>query len=39
MVCNGRLFLFKELCGFFYFNMGNIYEILNVLVFLVLILY
>lgn len=30
MVCNGRLFLSKELCGFFYPNMGNTHEILNV---------
>lgn len=36
MVCNGRLFLSKELCGFFYPNMGNTHEILNVLAFIVI---
>lgn len=35
MVCNGRLFLSKELFGFFYPNMGNTHEILNVLAFIV----
>lgn len=35
MVCNGRLFLSKELCGFFYPNMCNTHAILNVLAFIV----